>query len=414
MNQHNTNTPSATETSIETLIERKRKSLEAIFDAVSVGLLLIDENLVVIRVNNTIRKMTGKDYTDIINKSIGKVFSCPVITTEIKTCGLGRACQGCPLIQNIQKVFKTSQPVHEFEFQDDILFRNRRQKPWFSMNIEPIMTENNKYALVCLNDITEKKLAEEKLVETMEMKSQFISTVSHELRTPLTAIKEGINIVLDGLAGRVKKKQKEFLNLAKRNVDRLSMLINEVLDFQKLEAGRMKFDFSPNNVAQVIREACDTMRLAAEKNKIDFTVKLADDLNEAVFDRNRIIQVLTNFLSNAIKFTPQGGKVSLEVIRQQNEIVITVSDTGMGIPKEDLPMIFERFYRVKRPGREIPGSGLGLSIVAQIINQHGGRILVESELNKGTTFTVYLPTNPVRNDPDIAVDETIEKTITDE
>jgi signal transduction histidine kinase len=414
MNQHNTNTPSATETSIETLIERKGKNLEAIFDAVSVGLLLIDENLVVIRVNNTIRKMTGKDYTDIINKSIGKVFSCPAITTEIKTCGLGCARQGCPLIQNIQKVFETLKPVHEFEFQDDILFRNRRQKPWFSMNIEPIMTENNKYALVCLNDITEKKLAEEKLVETMEMKSQFISTVSHELRTPLTAIKEGINIVLDGLAGRVKKKQKEFLNLAKRNVDRLSMLINEVLDFQKLEAGRMKFDFSPNNVAQVVREACDTMRPAAEKNKIDFTVKLADDLNEAVFDRNRIIQVLTNFLSNAIKFTPQGGKISLEVIRQQNEIIITASDTGIGIPKEDLPKIFERFYRVKRPGREIPGTGLGLSIVAQIISQHGGRILVESELNKGTTFTVYLPTNPVRNDPDIAADETIEKTITGE
>ncbi len=411
MNQHNTKTPPAEKIPVEILIERKRKSLEAIFDAVSVGLLLIDENLGVIRVNNAIREMVGKDYTDIINRPIGEVFGCSVITTEGKTCGLGCNYQSCPLSQNIQKVFETSQPVHEFEFQSDIFLRNRHQKAWYSMNIEPVTTEDNRYAVVCLNDITEKKLTEEKLVETIEMKSQFISTVSHELRTPLTAIMEGLNIVLDGLAGRVKKKQKEFLILVKRNVDRLGMLVDDVLDFQKLEAGRMKFYFSPNNVARVICEACDTMRLAAEKNKIDFTIKLANDLGEAVFDHNRIIQALTNLLSNAIKFTPQGGKVSLEAVRQQNEIIITVSDTGMGIPKEDLPRIFERFYRVKRPGREIHGTGLGLSILAQIISRHNGRILVESEFNKGTTFTVYLPTNLIHNDPDIAADETLEKTL---
>jgi signal transduction histidine kinase len=153
------------------------------------------------------------------------------------------------------------------------------------------------------------------------------------------------------------------------------------------------------------------MRLAVEKNKIDFTVKLSDDLNEAIFDRNRIIQVLTNLLSNAIKFTPEGGKIVLEAIRQNNEIIMTVSDTGMGIPKKDLPKIFERFYRVQRPGRQIPGTGLGLSIVAQIIGQHGGRILAESELNKGTTFTVYLPTQPPQNMSDLATDEIVEKTI---
>jgi signal transduction histidine kinase len=337
--------------------------------------LLIDEDLIIIRVNDTIRQMTRKDYAEIINRSIGKALSCSTITMERKACGLSCNCRSCPLRQNIKKVFETSQPVHKFEFKSNTYFQNRQEKPWFSMNIEPVTIENRNYAVVCLNDITDKKLAEEKLLETMEMKSQFISTVSHELRTPLVAIKEGINIVLGGLAGRVKKKQKKFLILVKRNVDRLSMLVNDVLDFQRLESSRAKFDFSPHKVAEVVREACDTMRLFAEKNKIDLTVKLADDLGEAVFDRNRIIQILTNLLSNAIKFTPQDGRVSLEAVRQYNEIVITVSDTGMGIPKEDLLKIFERFYRVKRPGREIHGTGLGLPIVAQIITQHGGRIL---------------------------------------
>lgn len=411
MSQHNTHSPGTNETSVDNIIERKRKSLEAIFDAVPTGLLLVDENLTVIRVNHTIQQMVGKDYSDIINKPIGESLGCPTLTTEGKPCGLGINCPTCPLRQNIRKVFQTSQPVREFEFQSDIHFRGGQEKPRFAMNIEPVTMEDKKYAVVCLNDITAKKLAEEKLVETMEMKAQFISTVSHELRTPLTAIKEGINIVLDGLAGRVKKKQKNFLILVKRNVDRLSMLINDVLDFQKLETGKTKFNFSKHKVAEVMREAFDTMRLFAEKNKVNLTVKLADDLNEAIFDRSHIIQVLTNLLSNAIKFTPEGGKVSLEAARQQNEIVITVSDTGMGIPKKDLPKIFERFYRVERPGKEINGTGLGLPIVAQIITQHDGRILVESELDKGTTFTVYLPANPVRDKPDAAADETLEKTI---
>ena len=411
MNQHNTDTQKTSEVSIEGLIECKRKNLEAIFDAVPVGLLLVDENSVLIRVNDTIRKMTAKDYTEIIDRSIGEAFGCPAITMERKACGLGCNCQSCPLRQNIQKVFETSQPLYKFEFQSNIRFQNRQEKPWFSMSIELVIIEDKKYAVVCLNDITDRKLAEEKLLEMMEMKSQFISMVSHELRTPLTAIKEGINTVLDGIAGRVKKKQKYFLEIAKRNIDRLSLLINEVLDFQKLETGRTKIDLASHNIADTIREVADTMSLAAKKNKINLVVDIASDTGQVVFDRNHIIQVLTNLLSNAIKFTPEGGRVSLEVIRQQNEIVITISDTGMGIPKEDLSKIFERFYRVKRPGREIHGTGLGLPIVAQIISQHGGRISVESELEKGTTFTVYLPTNPVQDEPDIAANETLEKTI---
>lgn len=398
--------------SVEKLIESKRKNLEAIFDAVPIGLLLVDENLTVIRVNNAVRKMVRKNYTEIINRPIGEALNCSTTAIEGKSCGFGCNCGICPLRQNIQKVFKSSQPAYEIEFQSSTHFRNRQQIPWLAMNIEPVTIEDKKYAVVCLNDITIKKLAEEKLAQTMEMKSQFISTVSHELRTPLAAIKEGLDIVLEGIAGKVKKKQKKFLELAKRNVDRLSMLINDVLDFQKLETGRTKFDFSPHKVAETVREAYETMKLFAQTNKIDLIIKLADDLGEAIFDHNCIIQVLTNLLSNAIKFTPQGGKVNLEVIRQHKEIIITVSDTGMGIPKEDLPKIFERFYRVKRPGKEIQGTGLGLSIVAQIINHHNGRILVESELNKGTTFTVYLPTNPA--DIDISADETLEKTITSE
>ena len=398
---------------LESLIERKRKNLEAIFDAVPVGLLLVDEDLVVVRVNDAIRKLVGKEFTEIINKPLGQALSCENITIEKKLCGTGDYCQKCPLRQNVLKAFQTSQSVNGIELQSETHFRNRSVKPWFALNVELVVIDDKRYAVVCLNDITERKLAEEKLAETMAMKQQFISTVSHELRTPLTAIREGINIVLEGVAGRVKKKQKEFLELSKRNVDRLSMLINDVLDFQKLESGRMKFDFIKADIIKVAKEAAETMTLMAKKADVSLMVEIEPEICQFIFDRNKIIQVLTNLLSNAIKFTPAGGKVVLKIQQQTDEVVITVSDTGMGIPKDDLSKIFERFYRVRRQGKEIQGTGLGLPIVAQIINCHGGRIMVESELNKGTAFTVLLPQKPPTDlELDRNKDEIIEKTIT--
>jgi len=240
-------------------------------------------------------------------------------------------------------------------------------------------------------DITERKQAEEKLKETMEMKSQFISTVSHELRTPLASIIEGVSIILDGVLGEVNNKQRNFLNIAKRNADRLARLINDVLDFQKLEAGKMKLDIQLNDIKETIEEVHKVMVPSAKKKGVALCLQLDDNLPKAGFDSDKIIQVLTNLISNAIKFTPEKGRISVNVRRRNEELVLSVSDTGMGIPKEALPKIFERFYRVHRPGKQTQGTGLGLAIVNKIVMMHGGRIDVESEVDKGTTFTVSLP-----------------------
>jgi signal transduction histidine kinase len=242
-----------------------------------------------------------------------------------------------------------------------------------------------------IRDITERKKAEEELKETMELKSQFISTVSHELRTPLAAMKEGLGIVLDGVVGRVNKKQKKFLGIAKRNADRLSDLINDVLDFQRLGAGKTKLDIYSHDIKEVLSEVQDTMTLYANNQAAKLSFTSADDLSNAEFDRAKVVQVFTNLVSNAVKFTPEGGRVSVDVQRRDIDWVIRVSDTGMGIPKEALPKIFERFYRVNRPGKHIKGTGLGLAIVHKIVMLHGGTIEVESQVDQGTTFTIFLP-----------------------
>ena len=249
-------------------------------------------------------------------------------------------------------------------------------------------------SIAIIRDVTERRKAEEKLKETMEIKSQFISTVSHELRTPLAAMKEGIAIVLDEVAGRINGKQKKFLDIAKRNVDRLENMINNILDFQKLEAEKIGLHIQNNDIKQIALEVHETMTLYAEKNGIELLFELAEDLPEAKFDRDRIVQVLINLLGNAIKFTPKGGRANLNVQYREEELIISVSDTGAGIPKNELPKIFERFYRAEQQREEVQGTGLGLSIVHKIVMRHGGRIEVESEVGQGATFTVFLPLDP--------------------
>jgi PAS domain S-box-containing protein len=529
---------------IEVALDKKQKNLETIFDAVPVGLFSVNENIIITRANDAVKKMFRKEYCEIIGKQIGEVFSCVNHVTGSEGCGHTAACASCVTRKSIEEVLKTDKPVFNIEIHPSLFIDNKLVKVWLRVSVVPVMIDGSRQVIVALDniterkeaeqerrlaeekyrtifqnsavaitmadekerivswnkfteqllgmteedlflkplqslyppgewdrirdfnvrekgiqhyletkittkdgrvidvnislsvlknennetigsigvitDITERKQAELKLKETMELKSQFISTVSHELRTPMAAMKEAIEIVLDGIVGQVNEKQKKFLDIAKRNVDRLGALINDVLDFQKLEAGKMTFDLQQNDIEQVITEVSETMVLFAKKNNVDLVTELESNLPKAEFDKAKMTQVLTNLLSNAIKFTPANGKVTIKALykkeqdnNQPSELAISVTDTGMGIPKEALSKIFERFYRVKREGKQIQGTGLGLTIVHKIVTMHHGRIDVESEIDKGTTFTVYLPLEQKSSSENMSQqsDEQIEKLI---
>ncbi|MCF7873340.1 MAG: PAS domain-containing protein [Candidatus Omnitrophica bacterium] len=240
-------------------------------------------------------------------------------------------------------------------------------------------------------DITLQKKAEDKLEKAIKMKSDFLSTVSHELRTPLAAIKEGINIVYDQSAGKINKEQKEFLTISKRNVDRLARLINDVLDIQKLESGKAEFNFKKENINDIIKEVFETMQPHAAKKQLQLKLNLDSNISKIKVDRDKIIQVITNLMSNAIKFTEQ-GKVVIKSLLEQNAIKVIVSDTGPGIKKEDLSKLFKTFQQLQTgKGRKTGGTGLGLAICKDIINKHRGKIWAESELDKGSKFIFLLP-----------------------
>ena len=384
-------------------LDRKQKNLEAIFDATPVGMLLIDENMIVTRTNDTIKQLVHKEYQQIINQQIGSALCCinSISNENVKECGYGPVCKDCQIPKTIKIVFDSGLSVRDIEIHPTLKVDNKEIMPWFRMGAELVIIDDCKYVIVTLSDITERKkieherrLAEEKIKEMIAAKSGFISTVAHELRTSLAAMKEGVAIVFDGMAGRINNKQKEYLNIAIRNAERLGALINDVLDFQKFEADRMNLDIQDNDIKEVISEVHETMTLYAKKNEVELSLELAEDLPTARFDRAKINQVLTNLVSNAVKFTPENGRVFINVQCQNEELVMSISDTGIGIPKEALPKIFECFYRVNQRNKQIQGTGLGLAIVHKIVMMHNGRIEVASELDQGTTFTVFLPLDP--------------------
>ena len=233
------------------------------------------------------------------------------------------------------------------------------------------------------------------LQKTMEeidkMKSEFVSNVTHELRTPLTAIKGAIDNMLDGLTGKFNDKQRRYLQKIQRNYNDLEYLINDILDISKIEAGKIDIQIGVFSLKEIIELCIDNLRNVAENKGIDIRYFLPEKLPKVKCDKDRVKQVIVNLINNAIKFTFQ-GEVKIEAESKDNYIQITVSDTGVGIPSEHIDKIFDKFYQIGAgniPG--IKGSGLGLAITKRLIELQGGKIWVESELNKGSRFIFTLP-----------------------
>ncbi|HEY1293716.1 MAG TPA: response regulator [Chloroflexota bacterium] len=228
--------------------------------------------------------------------------------------------------------------------------------------------------------------------ELDRMKTEFVSQVSHELRTPLTAIKGFTELLLDGDAGEVNEEQQEYLDIVKSNVDRLVALINDLLDISRIESGRIKLEVAPIDLPPIIDSVVATLRPLLEGKQQTLTTSVQPDLPTAMGDRDRVVQVVTNLVSNAHKYTQAGGSISVTAERTGELLRVAVKDNGMGIPEEDIPKLFTRFFRVDSSlTREIGGTGLGLSIVKSIVELQGGTVFVDSQLGEGSTFAFTLP-----------------------
>ncbi len=248
--------------------------------------------------------------------------------------------------------------------------------------VTPLQEEDPPGCLFIVQDLTE--------VHRLQMvRRDFIGNVSHELRTPLASLRALVDTLRDG-ALQDPPAARRFVDSMDTEVDTLTQIVEESLELSRIESGRAPLRLAPTPVRDLILPAVDRLRPQAERARLSIEVELPADLPRVLADEERVQKVITNILHNAIKFTPPGGRVFISAQRIGDETVISLADTGVGIPSEDLPRVFERFYKADR-ARSSGGTGLGLAIAKHIVQDHGGRIWAESIEGQGSTFFFSLP-----------------------
>jgi len=273
---------------------------------------------------------------------------------------------------------------------------------YLEISVSPIFNDKDEVVATVhiVKDITDRKQVD-------KLKDEFISTVSHELRTPLASVREGISQILDELLGRINKKQKESLFISLEDIDRLNRIIESLLSISKIESGKVELRKRFYDINSLVQKTNSSLKAEAENKNIIIKSLFQTETLDIFIDKDKMVQVLTNLLHNAIKYTLREGKVKVEIKEEKKEIKIIVKDTGIGIAPQDFDKIFDRFQQIKRvSGPGARGVGLGLPIVKELVQMHKGRIWVESSLGKGSRFIFTIP----KYTPDEALKEYLKDT----
>jgi len=264
------------------------------------------------------------------------------------------------------------------------------------LRLRKVMEERQRF--ISLKDYTaELERTNQDLRKIDEMKSEFVSVASHELRTPLSAIKNAVQLMLQGRTGEINENQAKFLSMADRNIVRLTGILNSLLDLSRIESGKIEMKFEELDLRSSIEFILSSLKPQADGKSIRLHMDIPEKFLSAYGDREKVEQILTNLVGNAIKFTPEGGEISVSAKPFENEgtmdmVAISVRDSGIGIPEDQLDRIFEKFHQVEDSlRRSTTGTGLGLAITKGLVEIHHGRIWAESEIGKGSIFTFTLP-----------------------
>jgi signal transduction histidine kinase len=288
----------------------------------------------------------------------------------------------------LEKALRQQQPYLPDGLGQVVVLTLGGQEHFFLPRVLPIADPygNTLGAAVLLLDVTRFRLLD-------QVKSDLVATVSHELKTPLTSIRLVVHLLLEETVGALTAKQAELLLDARDNAERLLATINNLLDLARIEEGRARLRRVPESPQALLRSAAETIKPRADDKEVAVAVEAADDLPPVAVDAERMGHALANLLDNALAHTERGGRITLGAARSDGAVVLSVADTGSGIPPEHLPHLFERFYRVPGPAQEA-GTGLGLAIVREIVTAHGGNITCDSRPGEGATFRITLPASP--------------------
>lgn len=344
------------------LIEQNDARLRGVLENMSSGVLLIAKDRRIVLMNQAAEELIGYSRGDVIGKRHVEATRHSDMSETIEQCFTTR--------ENIKKELTIYYP-RELTLQT---------------NFAPTKSENNEILgiVVILNDITDIRRLE-------KIRRDFVANVSHELKTPITSIGGFTETLLDDEAYKDNELTLHFLKIIKTESDRLLQIVNDLLDLSHIENGHMTLNREDFHLRKLVELLMHTLENKMIQNQLEFRIDIDENLIINA-DKGKISQILLNLLNNAVMYTNKGGKICIDAVANDNYINIIVVDSGIGIAKENLNRIFERFYRVdKSRTREKGGTGLGLAIVKHLVEAHKGKITVKSEVGKGTKFTIHIP-----------------------
>ncbi len=351
-------------------LNREKGKVEKILANMAEGVIAVDGEGLVILANNRAEEKLGVERQKILGRPLSEITACPELA------GLFEAV----LEEGEHRTLEIN-PV--------------KGKTYILAHVSPLKEENgqNYGAVGVLQDISELRQLE-------QLRRDFVANVSHDLRTPLTSIQGFLEAMMDGMIVDEAAKNR-YIQLIHQETLRLNRLIHDLLDLSLLESGKVKWELEPINVSDLISVVLLKMEPQINEQKLTVINEVTSGLPEVPGNRDRIEQVLTNLIANAIQFSPAGGTIRIQAQTSENLVTVSVGDQGPGIPPEDLPHIWERFHRVEKSrNRATGGTGLGLAIVKQIVESHGGHVDVKSELGRGSIFSFVLPVDLLESEYD--------------
>jgi len=328
------------------------------------GVMVTNQHMEVVLLNPALKKLMG-------------------LAGEIKTpAPLTPLIQDQSLIETIQGILSQPSSGEDDFVSQEISIENKTLRAISA----PVLGPDQKAAgsVTVIEDVTVFK-------QISQMKSDLVNMVAHELRSPLISIKQLINVLLEGLCGTLAEKQQDYLTRATKKIDELMELIRDLLDIAKIESGMVFQQQVPTDLDELIKNTIETMDVRAKKQGVVLACSCQNP-RLVLADPLEMEKAFNNLIDNAIKYSPDGGQVTIAITGRDDVMEVKVSDTGIGIDPGELPKIFNKYYRVKHPKtRQVIGTGLGLSLVKGIVEAHQGQIEVESVPDQGTTFRVTLP-----------------------
>lgn len=362
-----------------TLLEQKSRLFEALFQHASEGGMVLNARGELLNINKEALHILGCSREESLSLTIADLLA-----PESYEDAMGNHMNfflGC-----------------DFRKKQELVFRTRSgEKRFVSVSVSEHRLKGE-HAIVSFRDVTEEmmamqqlKAANERLQGLAHLKSEYMDTATHELRIPVTVIHSYCSLIKEMGDDNLTDAQRTYLDAALEGSERLTELIDGMLDLSKLDAGKEEMTFEENNILEPIREVYTVLAPIASKNGLDVFIEPVQETVSACFDSAHIRCVLTNLIGNAIKFTPRGGKIGISVAREGNDVHVSVSDTGEGIPEKYVSRIFDEFCQVRPNSGSKKGSGLGLAICKRIVDAHNGKMWVQSTPRKGSRFTFSLP-----------------------